>query len=50
MSQYCPIVKRNVLYLECLECEDKVCRNPNNNEEKQNIILEKPKEKEESDT
>lgn len=26
MSQYCPLLKRNVVYLECLECEDKVCK------------------------
>ena len=25
MSKYCPIVKGKVVYLECLECDDKVC-------------------------
>lgn len=26
MSIYCPLYKRNVVYLECLECETKECR------------------------
>lgn len=26
MSKYCPILKRKVVYLECLECEDKICK------------------------
>lgn len=26
MSQYCPLLKRNVVYLECLECDNKVCK------------------------
>ena len=26
MAKWCPIIKENVLYLECLECEDKPCR------------------------
>ncbi len=25
MAKYCPDVKRKVTYLECLECDDKVC-------------------------
>ena len=27
MSQFCPIYNRPVVYLTCLECEDKPCRN-----------------------
>lgn len=23
MAKYCPVLKRRVVYLECLECEDK---------------------------
>lgn len=26
MSNYCPIVRRPVLYLDCLECEEKICK------------------------
>jgi hypothetical protein len=26
MAIYCPITKTNVVYLECLECDDKVCK------------------------
>lgn len=26
MSKYCPIHKRNVVYLDCLECDTKECR------------------------
>lgn len=25
MSKYCPLLGRKVVYLECQECEDKVC-------------------------
>ncbi len=26
MSKYCPVLERKVLYLECNECEEKLCR------------------------
>lgn len=26
MAIFCPITKTKVVYLECLECEDKVCK------------------------
>ena len=26
MSRYCPLTESKVLYLQCLECEDKACR------------------------
>lgn len=26
MAIFCPIINSLVLYLECLECEDKVCK------------------------
>lgn len=29
MSKYCPVLKQKVLYLTCLECEDKVCKKEN---------------------
>lgn len=29
MSKYCPVIKQKVLYLTCLECEDKVCEKEN---------------------
>lgn len=25
MSRYCPVLKRNVVYLVCLECEEEEC-------------------------
>lgn len=35
MAKKCPITNRYVLYLDCLECEDKSCR-----------VIEKSKSKE----
>lgn len=29
MSKYCPIINGKVVYLECLECEEKKCRDTN---------------------
>ena len=26
MAKYCPILNRKVVYLECLECEEKLCK------------------------
>lgn len=26
MAKFCPVQNRKVLYLECLECEEKECR------------------------
>ena len=31
MSRFCPIQNENVVYLTCLECEDKVCLLPHVN-------------------
>ncbi len=28
MSKLCPILNEKVVYLECLECEDKECQHP----------------------
>ena len=28
MAKWCPITGEKVLYLECLECDDKICKNP----------------------
>ena len=36
MSVYCPILKRDVVYLECLECDDKKCKD---------LQYQKPEEK-----
>ena len=30
MSKFCPILQRIVLYPECLECDEKMCRTENN--------------------
>ena len=30
MSRICPITNDIVLYLECLECDEKKCQNPTN--------------------
>lgn len=27
MARFCPITQETVIYLECLECDDKRCRN-----------------------
>ena len=29
MSKYCPIVGHTVVYLDCLECEERVCEKRN---------------------
>lgn len=26
MSRFCPVVNRKVVYLDCLECEEKICQ------------------------
>lgn len=31
MSIYCPILKENVVYLQCQECEDKLCKKEKKN-------------------
>lgn len=36
MSRYCPSQERIVLYTECIECEEKACRTPGHEKEKQN--------------
>ena len=38
MSKYCPISQHNVVYLECLECEEKPCKKLNSNNPKAEII------------
>ena len=25
MSRYCPVLEHRVVYLDCLECEDRLC-------------------------
>ena len=35
MAKLCPITSSSVLYLDCLECEEKVCKKINLEEEKQ---------------
>ncbi len=34
MSKICPMTNDVVLYLDCLECEEKVCKKENFNENK----------------
>lgn len=36
MSKICPVTKDVVLYLDCLECDDKVCKNNSNENIKEN--------------
>ncbi len=31
MSKICPITNKKVVYLTCLECDDKVCKNLKDN-------------------
>lgn len=33
MSKICPITKEKVLYLDCLECEEKICKKNNKSKE-----------------
>ena len=39
MSKFCPIQNRKVVYIDCIECENKICKN---NE------LQKPPQKQQS--
>lgn len=32
MAKWCPLTGEKVLYLECLECDDKVCKDPKQEE------------------
>lgn len=42
MAIYCPIIKKKTIYLDCLECEDKICKNKqqNKSDKKENINKE----------
>lgn len=33
MSKLCPLTGTTVLYLDCLECDNKICRQPNMNKD-----------------
>lgn len=33
MAKYCPILDRKVVYLDCLECDDKQCENSKQKQE-----------------
>lgn len=33
MSKYCPLLKTKVTYMECLECEEKICKNQTSKDE-----------------
>lgn len=44
MSKYCPIFKRNVVYLECLECDDKLCEKEEDAEKSKEKDTDKRKE------
>lgn len=46
MAKICPVTKKYVLYLDCLECEEKECmnnRNSSNIDSKENIKIDKDK-------
>ena len=47
MAKDCPVYKRKVLYLDCLECDDRRCENtdnvPETGENNNNIPNEKEK-------
>ncbi len=45
MAKFCPLVKHNVTYLTCLECEEKVCK-----ENKREITKEKRSKHHEQNT
>lgn len=42
MAKYCPVVGHRVVYLTCLECEDKVCMRPS-------VPVEEPQKKANND-
>lgn len=50
MARFCPLVNRRVVYLDCLECENKVCKNKQPKKtgiitQKDNISVEKTSRK-----
>lgn len=49
MAKLCPITKTKVLYLDCLECEEKECKNEKSNYETSTDCVHS-KEIHESDT
>lgn len=40
MSKFCPTLKRKVIYLDCLECEEKLCEESQKQNESKNIFQE----------
>lgn len=38
MSKYCPILNRKVVYLDCLECDEKICQKETMDQSKTNHI------------
>ena len=47
MGKWCPITNSTVVYLECIECEDKPCKNESssNNQSNTNITIQTQKER-----
>jgi hypothetical protein len=41
MAIYCPITKTKVLYLTCLECENKICKEVENKQDTTKETAEK---------
>lgn len=41
MSKYCPILNRKVVYLDCLECDEKICQKETMDQSKTNQIRAK---------
>ena len=44
MSRYCPALKRTVVYMECLDCDEKLCRVPSRTQ-----VFEKPEKKDDKE-
>ena len=44
MSKYCPILQRKVVYLTCMECDEKPCKQ-NKKEETKCLTIQKEKKK-----
>ncbi len=41
MAKICPVINEPVLYLECLECDDKVCKKMKNENNIEKTVLHK---------
>lgn len=50
MAKFCPLINQKVLYIECLECDEKICKNNNTKLKKKQRNQETVKSKKEEES